>query len=266
MTPSLDADNLSFAYDPGAPAVSGVSAGLRAGSLLGIVGPNGSGKSTLLRMMAGLLTPDTGCVTLAGQPLRSIAAQARARQIAYLPQAVQPAFAFRVFEVVCLGRYPHTGGLGGLSHADLACAARCMDQTSTTPLRDRLFSTLSGGERQRVLLASILAQEPRFMLLDEPTSALDLHHAQEVFALLRQLAREDFGIAVVTHDLNLAAQYCDTLLLLGLNHQTIASGTVQDVLQEEALTSAYGAAMRVGAHPFAGTPFVCADPAGTAAP
>lgn len=256
MTPSLDAENLSFAYDAHAPAVSGVDVGLRAGHLLGIVGPNGSGKSTLLRLLAGLLPPDTGRIMLDGKPLRSFAARTRARHIAFLPQAVQPAFAFRAFEVVCLGRYPHTGGLGGLAAADLACATRCMEQTSTLALRDRVFSTLSGGERQRVLLASILAQEPRFMLLDEPTSALDLHHAQEVFALLRGLTRADYGIAVVTHDLNLAAQYCDTLLLLGEDHGPVATGSVASVLQEAALTRAYGAPMRVGTHPFAGTPFV----------
>lgn len=262
MTPALTAEEVTYAYEPRNPVVRGISFAVRAGSLSAVVGPNGSGKSTLLRLLAGLLPPGEGRVTLEGKPLRSMAAAARARAVGYLPQAVQPAFSFSAFEVVCLGRYPHTGPFGGMSAGDLAVARDCMARTATAPLAGRAFNTLSGGERQRVLLAGVLAQQPRFLLLDEPTSALDLHHAQEIFAQLRSLADEGYGVGVVSHDLNLAAQYCDDALLMGEAHDAVAQGALAEVLTEAHLGRAYGARMRVGRHPFAATPFVCAEATG----
>jgi iron complex transport system ATP-binding protein len=258
MTPALTAEEISHAYEPRTPVVRGVSFALAAGRFSVVVGPNGSGKSTLLRVLAGLLAPTAGRVLLDGAPLRALGAAARARAVGFLPQSVQPAFSFNAFEVVCLGRYPHAGPFGGMSAEDLAVARAALARTGTAPLAARAFNTLSGGERQRVLLASVLAQQPRFLLLDEPTAALDLHHAQEVFAQLRSLADEGYGVAVVTHDLNLAAQYCDDTLLLGETHDAVAQGAPARVFTEAHLGRAYGARMRVGRHPFADTPFVSA--------
>ncbi len=256
----LEAQDLAFAYEKGRDVFTRVSAIVRGGMFTGIVGPNGSGKSTLLRVLCGLLKPRAGHVTLDGKALRSFSAMERARRVAFLPQAVNPSFALSVFEVVCLGRYPHVGALGGLRRRDLDVAERCLGDTATGALRDREFMTLSGGERQRVLLASILAQEPSLLLLDEPTSALDIHHQIEIFSLLRRLANEGYGLAVVTHDLNLAARFCDGLLLLSEEHGSMAAGKPGAVLTEEQLSSAYATRIRVTEHPITGTPLISAEP------
>jgi len=260
MTCTLEARDLAFAYEKGLDVFSGVGGAVPSGTVLGIVGPNGSGKSTLLRVLCGLLKPRAGKVTLDGRPLRSFSGIERARRIAFLPQAVNPAFALTVFEVVCLGRYPHVGALRGLRRHDFEVAERCLKDTSTDALGRRDFMTLSGGERQRVLLASILAQEPNLLLLDEPTSSLDIHHQIEIFALLRRLAGEGYGVAVVTHDLNHAARFCDRLLLLSAHRGLLAAGEPEEVLTEARLTAAYEASIRVARHPITGTPLITADP------
>lgn len=260
--PSILAENCAFAYPDGPMVVRGVSLRIKRGGVTGIVGPNGSGKSTLLRLLAGMARPSLGRVGLegTGTPLHALAPRLRARQLAYLPQQVEPLFGLSVAETVALGRYPHAEGLGGLGPNDHAAVARAVERCAVQGLSDRVFTELSGGERQRVLLASVLAQEPAFLLLDEPTAALDLHHEAEVFALLGTLAREDFGVCVVTHDLSLAAAYCDALLLLSAAGDVVAQGVPTAVLTPEALSEAYGARVLVGAHPFTGVPLPYAPP------
>jgi len=262
MTANLKAESVSFAYEPGRPVFNCVDASVAGGETVGLVGPNGSGKSTLLRVMCGLLRPQHGAVSLNGKPLSAYAGRDRARRVAFLPQAVNPAFALNVFEVVCLGRYPHMGAFGALGPRDKEAAERCMAGTEVEHLRGRDFLTLSGGERQRVLLASILAQEPEILLLDEPTSALDIHHQIEIFSLLGRLAHNrpgGYGILVVTHDLNLAARFCDRILLLGLDQSMLAEGPHDAVLTEPLLSRAYGAPIRVSRHPETGAPLVWAE-------
>ena len=259
----LEAADVSFAYDRTSPILSNVGATVESGQLVAIVGPNGSGKSTLLRILSGLLFPGHGRITLDGQRLASLSSRERAKRLAFLPQSVNPAFALTVMEVVCLGRYPHAGALGGLRAHDLEVAERCLRDTETVALWERDFTTLSGGERQRVLLASILAQEPQLLLLDEPTSALDLHHQTEILGLLRRLADAGYGVAVVTHDLNAAARFCDRLLLLSQASRGIfAAGTPREVLTEEILSTAYAAPIRVCTHPLTDTPLVTAGLSG----
>jgi len=260
MSALLEAKSVTFAYETGKNVLQSVTVSVYGGRNTGIVGPNGSGKSTLLRILSGLLRPDEGTVTLDGKPLAALSGRQRARQIAFLPQIVNPTFALTVFEVVCLGRYPHAGAWGGLRPADFEVARRCLRETETAGLHNREFTSLSGGERQRVLLAGTLAQEPQLLLLDEPTSSLDIHHEVEVFALLRRLSREGYGIALVTHDLNLAAQYCDSLALLSGEHTVLAAGPPEEVLNETRLSEAYGAKILVASHPISGTPFVAARP------
>jgi iron complex transport system ATP-binding protein len=258
----LKAEGLSFAYPGGPDVFTDVTAAVRGGELLGIVGPNGAGKSTLLRVLCGLLRARAGRVTLDGKPLSSFSNNERARTIAFLPQQVQPAFSLTVFEVVCLGRFPYLGAFGGWSAHDRQVAERCLVETETDALRDRDFMTLSGGERQRVLVASVLAQEPNLLLLDEPTSALDIHHQIEIFALLRRLARGGYGIGVVTHDLNLAARFCDSLALMATGQGVVADGAPAKVLTEDLLSQAYRAKIRVGTHPITGAPLVTAEAPG----
>ena len=256
MKHSLAADRLNFSYAPGAPVLAEVSTLLETGSVAGIIGPNGAGKSTLLQLLCGLLVQDSGTVTLDGRPLVTFTARERARIIAYMPQSVQPTFSLSVREVVALGRYPHLGPFGALGEPDHAIVRACLARTETEAFAERDFLSLSGGERQRVILASVLAQEPRILLLDEPTSALDLPHETAFFVQLRHLATQELGVIVVTHDINMAAQFCDRLLLLGKDHSLITQGTPEEVLTAEHLTAAYGSPLVVTAHPIAGTPFV----------
>ncbi|MFP4171701.1 MAG: ABC transporter ATP-binding protein [Candidatus Hydrogenedentota bacterium] len=255
----LEAKNLAYAYETGREVFTGVNATFRGGEIAGIVGPNGSGKSTLLRVLTGMLPPLRGQVLVDGRSANKVPARERARILAFLPQSVDPVFALTAFEVVCLGRYPHVSPLSGLGSRDLEVAERCLQDTETTHLRDRDFFTLSGGERQRVLIASILAQEPAMLLLDEPTSALDIHHQIEVFTLLERLAGDGYGVAVVTHDLNLAARFCARLLLLGPEAELAAVGAPASVLREPVLTKAYGSRIRVCDHPITHTPLVTAE-------
>jgi iron complex transport system ATP-binding protein len=258
MSRTLAAEAVTFAYEREVPVLRGVHARVIAGRVTGIVGPNGCGKSTLLRLLSGLLRPDAGSITLDGQPLSALPARKRAQLIGFLPQAVDPIFSLTAFEVVCLGRYPHLGGLAPLSKHDHDVVRRCMGETASEAFAKRAFSELSGGERQRVLLAGILAQEAELLLLDEPTAALDIHHEAEVFALLARLARDGYGVGVVTHDLNLAGTHCDELVLISGNHDVVASGPPAEVLQGSLLTAAYGAPIRVGLNPLTGGPLVAA--------
>jgi len=258
MTRCLEAIEVTHAYEPGATVLHDVSAAVRGGECVSIVGPNGAGKSTLLRILCGFIVPETGKVVLDGKALSAISHRERSRVLAFLPQIVTPAFALTVREVVSLGRYPYLGAFSSLSVHDRDIVDRCLHDTETMELRDRDFPTLSGGERQRVLLASILSQEPQLLLLDEPTSALDLHHQVEIFALLRRLTGEGYGVAVVTHDLNLAARFSDRLILISAEHGLLAEGAPSDVLTEKLLSEAYTAPMRVSNHPITNSPLVTA--------
>jgi iron complex transport system ATP-binding protein len=261
MSHRLATDSVSFAYVPTYQVLEDVSVTVAPGDCTGIVGPNGSGKSTLLRLLAGMLRPDAGAATLDGEAVAEVSHRRRAQSIAFLPQAVQPTFSLTVFETVCLGRHPHLGALGALTPHDREVAGQCLDATGSAYLRNRDFMSLSGGERQRVMLASILAQEPALLLLDEPTSALDVHHQVEIFDLLRRLAKDGYGVCVVTHDLNLAARFCRNVLLLsGQSPNTVAYGTPDDVFTERNLTNAYGAPIQVSEHPIDRTPLISASP------
>ena len=257
----LESQRVSFAYEPEAPVLTDADVRVTGGEVMGVIGPNGSGKSTLLRLLCGFLQPARGTVLLDGRPLSALHNRERARILAFLPQTVAPAFTLTAAEVVILGRYPHLGPLGTPSGRDREIVLRCMRETETEHLRHRDFGTLSGGERQRVLLASILAQEPDLLLLDEPTAALDIHHQAGIFALLRGLARNGYGVAVVTHDLNVAGQFCDRLVLMSSRARIVAQGAPPEVLTPDLLSEAYESSIVVTEHPITGTPLVWPEPA-----
>jgi iron complex transport system ATP-binding protein len=260
MRASLRVQSVSFEYESEKPVLRNVSLEIAGGSVTGIVGPNGAGKSTLLRLMAGHLGPGQGSVAIDGRPVIAWTPRERARVLGFLPQTVNPIFSMSVYDAVCLGRYPHTGAFGALTRRDREVVERCLRDTQMESLANREFLSLSGGERQRVLLASLLAQEPSILLLDEPTASLDIHHQIEILELLAQIAREGYGVAIVTHDLNLAARFCHSLLLLPLRASNGAStGKPEDVLTEPILSKAYGAPIRVCLHPITGTPLVTVE-------
>jgi iron complex transport system ATP-binding protein len=249
----LRASNVSFAYDAGAlPVLHDVSVSVDRGSMVGLLGPNGSGKTTLLRVLAGMIRPQSGTVALNGSAVSEQSRKALARQIAVVPQETHATFDFTVLDMVLMGRFPHLGAfeLEGARDFDIARAA--LAATGTTDLERRHFSTLSGGEKQRVVIASALAQEAEVLLLDEPTASLDLAYQFETAALLTRLNRErGTTIVVSTHDLNLAAAFCDRLLLLR-HGRVVAQGPTREVLTADTVRAVYGMDADVHYHERAG--------------
>src|SRR5258708_6547130 len=241
MTPQLEAHDLSFSYDAGAPRVlDGVSLTVPRGAIVGLLGPNGSGKTTLLRMLSGTLTPARGRVALDGAPVGALPRRDLARRIAVVPQETHSAFDFSALEIVLMGRYPHLGAFELEGASDLAIARDALAATGTSALEARRFATLSGGEKQRVVIASALAQAADVLLLDEPTASLDLGFQFDIAALLARLNR-DRGVTMVvsTHDLNLATTLCTELVLLK-GGRVIADGPVRAVLTKEHVRALYG--------------------------
>lgn len=207
-----------------------------------IVGANGVGKSTLLRALAGLLQPDSGEVHLGGQSLAQIPLPQRARAIGFLPQEIQPAFTYTVEQAVGLGA--RVAGHGHWFDAQTKPEATraihaALDLVDALDLSSRRLSELSGGERRRVLIASVLAQEPQYLLLDEPAAMLDLHHQAELFRLLARLASNGLSVACVTHDWNLAVGFADRLTVLK-DGKVMACGTPSDLMVPDVLQQVYG--------------------------
>ena len=235
--------------------LQGVDFDLRAGEVLGVVGPNGCGKSTLLRAVTGLIPLRAGEVTLGGESLESLGAMARARRCAVQPQVEAPLFDYTVGQFVLLGRHPHRAPLALATEEDRAAVARALTETDLTGFRERSIRALSTGEWQRALLARALAQETPVLLLDEPAAHLDPGHRYSVHVLLRRLAREQQrAVLCVSHDLNLAAEFSDRLLMMA-EGRVVATGRPEEALTAENLQTAFRcAALRVAANPFTGRP------------
>ncbi|GAA1724148.1 ABC transporter ATP-binding protein [Nonomuraea bangladeshensis] len=220
----------------GRPIVDGITVAFAPGGLTGLLGPNGSGKSTFLRLLAGLLRPHGGTVLLDGHDLDRLPRRDVARRLAVVAQEVSTDAELTVLDVALLGRIPHRRRLAASTgEDDLVHARRALRRCGVADLEHRRWSTLSGGERQRVNIARALAQEPTELLLDEPTNHLDIAHQ---LALLDLLAATPVTVVTALHDLNLAAQYCDQLLLL---HQgrLVAAGPPAEVLTEETVERVY---------------------------
>ena len=249
----LDAAEVSFAYDPRSRVVvDGVSLAVARGEIVGLLGPNGSGKTTMLRLLSGTLTPTRGSVRIGDAAMGALSRRELARRIAVVPQETHSAFEFSALEIVLMGRYPHLGAFELEGADDLAIARDALAATGTRALESRQFTTLSGGEKQRVVIASALAQAAEILLLDEPTASLDLGFQLDVTSLLARLNRERAVTMVVsTHDLNLAASLCTTLVLLKAG-QVLAAGATGDVLTREHVRALYGVDADVALHPRAG--------------
>ncbi|GAB2626946.1 ABC transporter ATPase [Paractinoplanes abujensis] len=218
------------------PVIEGVSVTARPGRVLGLIGPNGSGKTTLLRLLYGALRSPTGRVTVDDDPLSRLSARETALRMAVVVQETGGETALSVAETVLLGRSPHLSTFQRTGKTDHEIAARCLARVGATHLGPRAFAGLSGGERQRVLIARALAQQATHLLLDEPTNHLDIRYQHEVLGLVRGLGTCS---VVVLHDLNLAARYCDDLVLLGAGG-VVAAGTVDEVLDPATLEPVYG--------------------------
>jgi iron complex transport system ATP-binding protein len=226
------------------PVLNSVSCAVSGGGWLALIGPNGAGKSTLIRAMAGLVAYG-GTVTLDAVDTRAMKAKERARVLAYVPQEPTLPPDLTVEQYVLLGRTPHLGYLATPGRHDRERVRSAMARLDVTKFAQRRLARLSGGERQRAVLARALAGDPKVLLLDEPTSMLDVGHEQQVLELVDRL-RKDAGLTVVStlHDLTVAGQYADTLVMLD-GGEVVASGSPETVLTAALIESVYAAQVNV---------------------
>lgn len=248
---SVRAENLVWGVRRKA-IVRGVSLSVAPGETLGLLGPNGSGKSSLLRLLAGLKRPQAGRVEINGQDVARTPRRALSRQVAFVQQNAATDANVSVRDVVRLGRTPHRSALSGWSAADEAAVAAALARVDMAGRVAQPWQTLSGGERQRVHIARALAQSPQVMFLDEPTNHLDIHHQVEILRLIRDL---DLTSVVALHDLNLAAMFCDRIVVL-LAGAVVACGTPESVLTEALLREVFRIEAGVGPSPYHGRPHV----------
>ena len=248
--PLLALAGVSFTH-PSGHGVEEVTLDVEPGEIVGLLGPNGAGKSTLVRLASGVAGPYRGSIRLGGDELRNLPRREIARRVAVVPQEARLELPFSALEIVLLGRHPHLSGLAFESDADLALARAALGRVDAAELALRPIGELSTGERQRVVVARALAQETPLLLLDEPAAALDLRHQVTLFDLLRELASEGRGVVAVLHDLNLAAEYCDRVVLLA-GGRVVASGETAATLTYARLTEVYGTEIYVDVHDLTG--------------
>jgi len=252
--------NAGFKYGNKA-VLSAISFETTPGEFLGIIGPNGSGKSTLLKGMANLLRAHTGCIMLDGEKIGNHSLSFIAQNIAFVPQyAVLPDL-FTVMDIVLMGRTPHLGLLRFESSQDIGIAIKAMEATHTAYLANKRINELSGGERQRVLIARALAQEATILLLDEPTSNLDINFQAEVLNFLIKLCRdENMTVVAALHDLNLASQYCNQIIMLK-EGSIYKQGKPEEVIVSPSIKETFGINVHVYPHPVNGLPVMLVTPA-----
>ncbi len=230
------------------------------GEMVGLIGPNGCGKSTIIRALTRIISLYRGEILLDGKDIVGIPRQELARMIGVVPQMPLLPSAFTAFEIVLMGRNPHLGLFQYESQREMDIAWRAMEQTMTWHLARRRVGELSGGEIQCLLIARVLAQETKAILLDEPTANLDIGRQVEILNLIKGLCLENnLAVLAALHDLNLAAQYCDRLVLIN-NGQVHAQGTPSEVITPQNIKEVYGAEGCVYTHPANGLPAILINP------
>ena len=235
-------DDISFRVNPG--------------ELVGLIGPNGCGKSTIIRALSHILRPHSGRVLLDEKDIKTIPRQALARLLGVVPQMPLLPSTFTAFEIVLMGRNPHLGLFQYEGPREIAIVWQAMARTGTQSLSGRRVNELSGGEIQCLLMARVLAQETKAILLDEPTANLDIGRQVEILDMIKNLCRDSrLAVLAALHDLNLAAQYCDRLILIN-NGRIHAVGKPAEVVTPGNIADVYGAENCVYAHPESGLPTV----------
>jgi iron complex transport system ATP-binding protein len=246
MSGIIEVEDLSFGYEPQSTVLKDISFEVMPGTFLAIAGPNGAGKSTLLNLLCGILTPRSGTIRIDGAPVESYSAEALAKKVAVVWQEFVPVFGFSVIDTVMMARTSYYGPMGFESEADRKIVAEALEATYTSGFALRPLASLSAGERQRVFIARALAQDTPILLLDEPTNFLDLKHQVGIYDLLKAAQLEKGKtIVAVTHDINLAAQYCDATLLLGAD-SSYQYGTAKDVFSAGQITKVFGVKVFTG--------------------
>ena len=263
MSGLVEFDGVGFTYPQperhrraGGFSLADVSFAIEAGEVFGVIGPNSAGKTTLLRLLTRVVAAERGEVRLHGRPIARLAHAELARQVAVVPQDAPRPFPFSVEQLVLMGRYPHGPGRFFESDADRALAREAMAATGVLDLAALPLEQLAGGERQRAMLARALAQQPTLLVLDEPTSHLDLRYQAETAGLIRRVnAERGMTVLLVSHDLNLAAEVCDRLLLLSRG-RVAHLGAPAEVLRRETLEPVFGCPVAVDMNPASARPIV----------
>ncbi len=234
----LQGNNLSLRFN-GSEILKNIDITVNAGDFVGLIGPNGAGKTSLLRMLANLQQPDSGSIQLDNNNLNSINRKQLAQTLGYLEQGAPAHWPLQVRRLVELGRLPYLSPWGQLTGKDKAIVDNAMAQAEVEHLSERIISTLSGGERLRVLIARMFATEPNIVLADEPIAALDPYHQLHTMELFREHCDQNGSAVVVMHDLNMAARFCDRLVLLNQG-DVVCDGDVATVLTTDNLAAVYG--------------------------
>ena len=235
MSTPLTCENLAFSFDK-RPMLSGINLSFDEGEFIGLIGANGAGKSTLLQLLLGLLKPQSGEVLLHGENIRRIKRREIAKQLAFVPQSIELPYAFTAQQLVAMGRNPYLGPFDLESASDKKLIDEAMKLTDISHLQQRTVNTLSGGEKQRVIIARALAQQSPTILLDEPIASLDICHQLETLQLIQSLTQTGKTAITALHDLNLAARYCDRLILIG-KKQDGSTTIIRDGTPEQVLTA-----------------------------
>ncbi|QRV15209.1 heme ABC transporter ATP-binding protein [Haloterrigena salifodinae] len=255
---SIAVDGVSRSFGD-LPVLENVSLTVDPGEFVGFVGPNGAGKTTLLRLISGALEPDSGTVTVDGVDVHDVPSKRSSQLVSVVPQDTTLSFSFPVRDVVEMGRHPHRSRFSGPTPEDRTVVERALERTRTAELADRPIDEVSGGQRQRVVLARAIAQATPVMLLDEPTASLDVNHQLETLELVRELVAEGRTVCAAIHDLELAARYCDRLVMLA-DGEVYRNGRPADVLTGESLSDVFDATATVTRNPITGTETVTAFP------
>lgn len=233
---------------------------LTRGDFIGIIGPNGSGKSTFLKTLSGYLPADRGIIYLDNYLLNEVSNKDLAQIMAVVPQDTNIDYNFNVYDLVMMGRGPYQNRWGMVKEEDREVVSEVMEMTDIQSFSRKSINKLSGGERQRVIIARALAQEPDILLLDEPTASLDINYQEEIFNLLFKLNRDrGITIIVVSHDLNLSGQYCDSLILFK-GGQVYKTGVPTEVLRSETIAEVYHSEVIIEENPFTGKPYLIMIP------
>ena len=260
-TTAIRMNQVTFSYSNGA-VLRNVDLCVQKGEMVGLIGPNGAGKTTLIRLLSGILDARQGDIQLDGIDTRRLKRRAIAREVAVVPQQFDVPFAYKVEDVVMLGRTPFMKPWRDFSERDKDVVLQTMDAVGIGCLSARCFSDLSGGEQQKVVLAMALAQETGLLLLDEPTAHLDISHQVEILELLTGINRKKgLTILAAMHDLNLASAYFRRLVLLK-DGAVVADGSPERVLTSAVIGSAYSIPVHIQPHPLTGVPQVLVLPPG----
>ncbi|MDP3486555.1 MAG: heme ABC transporter ATP-binding protein [Bacillota bacterium] len=243
---AIEISNLNFSFDK--PVLNNISLQLRLGAFTGILGPNGAGKSTIVKILSRWFKPQSGTVHIKGQSLPQLSQRQLAQLLAVVEQDTLVGSDITVRELVALGRLPHQSFFAEENEQDRKAIENALQKTGVTAFASRSLSTLSGGEKQRARIAAALAQQTEILILDEPTTHLDIKHQLELLRLLKALAEDGLTVITVLHDINLAALFCDDIVLLSSGN-VIRTGAPQDVLTSEQIEAVYDCKVTVYPHP-----------------